>query len=108
MDVRNLFDGAPAPESGETVETLAAIRGVRIERIASSASPGSVRFVQEQDEWVALLRGTATLEIDGRPVELRAGDHLLLPAGVPHEVRGASAGALWLAVHVFPERGMRA
>lgn len=107
MDVRNLLDGPPAPETGERVETLAAIRGVRIERIVSSADPGAVKFVQEQDEWVALLIGSATLEVAGTPIDLRAGDHLLLPAGVPHEVLRTSPGAVWLAVHVFPERGAR-
>jgi cupin 2 domain-containing protein len=98
----NLFDDADSPDTGERFETLARVRQVTIERIVSSATPDVTRYVQEHDEWVALLRGEATLEIDGVARELRAGDHVLLPARTPHIVRRTSAGAVWLAVHVGP------
>ena len=34
---------------------------------------------------------------------LKAGDHVFLPARVPHTVQRVSEGALWLAVHLHPE-----
>ena len=101
---RNLFDDSDAPATGERFETLAEARGVQIERIVSSASPEPARYVQEQDEWVLLVRGEATLDVDGRTVELRAGDHVFLPARTPHTVLRTTAGALWVAVHIHPEK----
>jgi cupin 2 domain-containing protein len=54
---------------------------------------------------VLLLQGQATLELDGQPVELRAGDHVLIPAHLPHRVLATSASprCLWLAVHLPAE-----
>jgi cupin 2 domain-containing protein len=46
------------------------------------------------------LRGEATLDIAGERVELRAEDHVFLPARTPHTVLRASQGALWLAIHL--------
>ena len=97
--VRNLFADAEPPPQGETFETLCSRAGTRIERIVSSAAPDPVRYDQAEDEWVALLRGEAELEIEGEPVVLRPGDSLLLPAHTRHSVTRVSSGAVWLAVH---------
>ena len=70
-----------------------------IERIVSSATIAPREYVQAQDEWVVLLRGDANLAVAGESVELKSGDYLFLPAGVPHTVQRVSEGALWLAVH---------
>ena len=56
--------------------------------------------MQDHDEWVVVLAGAASLEIDGRQHALGAGDWVLLPAGVPHRVLATTAGTSWLAVHV--------
>ena len=98
----NLYDDSAAPASGERFESLLQCRNVVVERIISSAQALPSEFVQTQDEWVLLVRGTATLDVDGTAVQLGAGDHLFLPAGTPHTVRQVSEGALWLAVHVYP------
>jgi cupin 2 domain-containing protein len=79
------------------------LRRVTIEQILSSTQPGSALRDQAQDEWLVLLRGRATLEVAGEPMELVAGDCLVLPAHTPHRVLSTGAGALWLAVHVHPE-----
>jgi cupin 2 domain-containing protein len=59
--------------------------------------------VQPQDEWVVLVHGEAVLRVAGESVALASGDHLFLPARVPHSVERVSAGAIWLAVHVHPQ-----
>lgn len=102
--VRNLFTDLPTLAGGEFFEELAACRGVRIERILSSDQPEPVLYDQEQDEWVCLLQGEARLWIAGDEVELRAGDHCLIPAHTPHRVLRTSQEppCLWLAVHVHP------
>lgn len=98
----NLFDGATPAAHGERFDTLLQHRNLVVERIVSSADITPVEYLQAQDEWVVLLRGDAELEVRGDAVRLRAGDHLFLPAGTPHRVMRASAGALWLAVHLHP------
>lgn len=102
--VNNLFADLPSLTGGEFFEPLATCRGVRIERILSSDQPEPVLYDQEQDEWVCLLQGEARLWIAGDEVELRAGDHCLIPAHTPHRVLNTSREppCLWLAVHIHP------
>lgn len=95
----NLFAASPPP-TGETFETLARLGPVLIERITSSNTPDPSPYDQDHDEWVALLAGSATLELAGVPLELAPGDTLLIPRHTPHRVLATSDGALWLAVHV--------
>jgi len=102
MQPANLFAHLTPPATGERFDTLLAHRQLVIERIVSSADLTPHTYVQPQDEWVVLLQGDATLQVDGQPVALAAGDHLFLPAGTPHSVERASPGALWLAVHLHP------
>lgn len=96
----NLLDTPDAPNHGERFTTLAALGGVTIESIVSSATPDAYAYDQPHDEWVVLLAGSATIEVEGRAQLLRAGDWLLLPAHTRHRVLATSAGARWLAVHV--------
>lgn len=100
LQMGRLFEDAATPHEGERFDTLLNQRNLVIERIVSSATLEPTEYVQAQDEWVLLLRGEATLEVAGRPFELRAGDYLFLPAGTHHVVRRAADGALWLAVHL--------
>ena len=101
---QNLFADAEPPNTGETFTELVLFGGTKIERIVSSVLPGSEAYDQAHDEWVVLLRGQARLEVAGELLELRAGDHLRLPARTRHRVLETSRGALWLAVHVAGER----
>lgn len=95
----NLFITQP-PEGGELFETLARLGPVHIERITSSSTPDPTPYDQAHDEWVALLVGTATLELAGVPHALAPGDTVMIPRHTPHRVLATSAGAVWLAVHV--------
>lgn len=102
MQMGNLFTDAEAPLEGERFETLLSHKNLVVERIVSSAAMGPTEYVQPQDEWVALLQGEATLEVEGKAVELHSGDYLFLPAGTRHVVRRVTDGAVWLAVHLYP------
>ena len=95
-----LRDGAAAPASGESVERLLALPGVAIEQILSGTLDVPVDFLQEHDEWVVLLSGSASLVVAGEHVEVEAGDWLFLPAHVEHRVVSTAPGSSWLAVHV--------
>lgn len=96
----NLYEDALPPAKGERFDTLLSHQGLVIERIVSTSRIESQEYVQEQDEWVVLLTGEATLDVAGSKMKLKAGDYLFLPARTPHTVRQVSDGALWLAVHL--------
>jgi len=103
MRTGNLFADALPPHEGERFGTILRHRNLLVERIVSSDKIVSKTYIQDQDEWVLLVQGEAVLQVDGESLSLAAGDHVFLPAGVPHTVLRTSAGALWLAVHLYPE-----
>lgn len=93
----------------ETVETLLARPGLRIERIVSrgDASPPGFWYDQDWNEWVMVLAGAADLLIEGEPAPRRLGpgDWLALPAHRRHRVGWTSEEpqTVWLAVHYEPD-----
>jgi cupin 2 domain-containing protein len=100
----NLFSALPAKLPEELVETLAAGKHVRIERIASTghASAEDFWYDQEESEWVVVLKGEAKLlfEGDAQPIHLKPGDHVTIPANHRHRVEWTtpSEPTVWLAV----------
>lgn len=101
MQVKNVFADSQPPQIGELSSTILRHKNVHIERIISSASLVPRDYLQEQDEWVILLKGHVVMNIAGVRVELCSGDHVFLPSGLPHSVLSTSDGAVWLAVHVY-------
>ncbi|WP_370327505.1 cupin domain-containing protein [Euzebya sp.] len=95
-----LLPPTAAPAHGERFEELVHRRGVVVEQIVSSSSPDTSEQIQDHDEWVLLLDGAATLEVAGVPLDLAAGQWVVLPARTPHRVVSTAAGTRWLAVHV--------
>lgn len=74
---------------------------LRMERIISHghSTPEGRWYDQDQDEWVAILRGEARIEFeDGRKISLAEGDTLFLPKRQRHRVAYTSAPCVWLAV----------
>ena len=102
----NLFSRIPDELPEELVDVLAEGAHVRIERIVSDghASPEGFWYDQDQHEWVLLVSGSAVLSIgqesDIKRIELKAGDHLLIPAHRRHRVESTSAHekTVWLAI----------
>ncbi|MES2257456.1 MAG: cupin domain-containing protein [Pseudomonadota bacterium] len=103
MQTANLYVNASPPQDGERFETLLSHQNLVVERIVSSSKIASHEYVQEQDEWVVLLQGEATLDIAGESISLKSGDHVFLPSKTPHTVLSVSEGALWLAIHLHPQ-----
>jgi cupin 2 domain-containing protein len=92
-------------ESGEreVFEEVLRRPGLRIERIISRGhtTPATEPYVQDWDEWVLVLTGSARLMLDGSGERsLAAGEHLLIPAGVPHLVTYTAEATIWLAIHI--------
>ncbi|MFT7824798.1 MAG: cupin domain-containing protein [Sulfurimonas sp.] len=96
----DLFEYIP-PEAGENFTTLLEHKNIKIQRIVSSENPDGITYVQEEDEWVVLLEGEATLYLNGREKTLTRGESLFIPAKTPHKVLKTQRGTLWLAVHIF-------
>jgi cupin 2 domain-containing protein len=103
----NIFAPLPDASRAEIFTGLLSRPGLRIERIVSmgQATPVEAPYVQDADEWVVVLQGKARLWLEGDGErDLQSGDHLLIPAGVPHRVTWTPADepTVWLAVHFDP------
>jgi len=71
---------------------------------------GGSRFphhVHSQEQITYVLDGQLTFVVDDQFHRLRAGDLIVIPAGVPHSAKAGSAGAEVLSVVSPPRRGAR-
>lgn len=103
ITVHNLLQSSEKPADAEEAKTLFTADDVRIEQIVSHGHPSAEGFWYNQPdaEWVALIKGSATLLVEGQgSLELGAGDYLLIPAHVRHRVERVSDDAVWLALHL--------
>jgi cupin 2 domain-containing protein len=104
ITVQNLFAGIPRKMTEELVGEILRTEAFRIERIVSRGQVSSPGFwyAQETEEWVLLVKGSATLRFDdGREIALVPGDHLLIPRRIRHRVERTDpeGETIWLAVH---------
>ncbi len=99
---RNIFEPVAPGAAGEIFIPLLERAGFRLEQIVShgQASRPGFWYDQDGDEWVLLARGEAVLEFEHECIELKDGDHLLIPAHAKHRVKSCSQDAVWLALHV--------
>jgi cupin 2 domain-containing protein len=101
----NIFGGILNCADNEETAVLAALPGVRIERIVSTGqgSPPGFWYDQDWTEWVVLLAGSAGLLIEGEaaPRILAPGDYLEIRPHVRHRVEWTDPDqpTVWLAVH---------
>ena len=100
----NLFADLPSELPEEITEILAEANSIRIERIISQghASPKDFWYDQDENEWVAVLKGRAKLlfENEDDPLEMGPGDFVNIPAHKRHRVEWTNSGetTVWLAV----------
>lgn len=96
----NLFDLPEGTFETEKVEVLLKNPFLRMERIVSNGQTTDW-YDQEEDEWVALLQGSATLTYEsGEIQELSMGDTVLIPAHKKHKVSATSSAppCVWLCL----------
>ena len=96
----NLLDYI-TPQKGETFTTLLEHKNIKINRIVSSNELDDKLYEQDEDEWLVLLEGEATLLLNKEEKKLKKGDILFIPAKTPHRVLHTQSGTLWLTVHIF-------
>lgn len=104
LQCASLFERLPAARRAEAFTELLARPGFTLERIVSlgQSTPADKPMVQQRDEWVVLLQGSAGLRVEGmQETTLKPGDHLLIAAGKPHWVTWTSKDVptIWLALH---------
>lgn len=96
----NIYDYI-SPQSGETFTPLLEHKNIRINRIISSDDVEETEYLQEEDEWLILLEGEATLLLNTEKRDLKKGDTLFIPSKTPHRVLSTRSGTVWLTVHIF-------
>lgn len=103
MNLSNIFESIPDEMPAEVFEDIVSSPKIRIERILSRGhtSPESGWYDQDENEWVMVIDGQATIEFDdGTFVTLRKGDYLNIPAHSKHKVSWSDPNqiTIWLAV----------
>ena len=96
----NFYD-CITPKSGETFTTLLEHKNIKINRIVSSNSIEPVEYLQDEDEWLVVIEGEATLQVKNEKKILSKGDTLFIPAKTPHQVLDTKENTVWLTVHIF-------
>ena len=104
--LKNIFGNLPQRSlNKEIFETLVQNNNIRIERIISTgqATPEGKWYDQEQDEWVMLLQGHATLLFENKSeINLMPGDYIFIEAHKKHRVSWTRPDevCVWLALHL--------
>jgi len=96
----NIYDYL-TPKTSETFTSLLEHKNIKINRIVSSEDMEPKEYIQEEDEWLVLLEGEATLLLESEKKILKKGDTLFIPAKIPHKVLETKDGTVWLTVHIF-------
>ena len=81
MKPENIFAQIAEAGEEEQFDLLFKSPNCRIDRIVSSghSSPKGFWYDQENDEFILLIQGEATLEFEDRKVTLKKGDYLHIP-----------------------------
>jgi cupin 2 domain-containing protein len=101
--VDNLFANLPKLYESEQSLGLFENPSIKVQRIVSQSysSPPGFWYDQDEDEWVIVVRGEATLEFEGGElVPMKEGDYVTIPHHVRHRVQQTDPKTIWLAVRI--------
>ena len=102
MKPENIFAQIAEAGEEEQFDLLFKSPNCRIDRIVSSghSSPKGFWYDQENDEFILLIQGEATLEFEDRKVTLKKGDYLHIPKYCKHRLDSTSIDpvCVWLCV----------
>jgi len=96
----NIYDYI-TPQDNETFTTLLEHKNIKINHIVSAENIEQIEYIQEEDEWLIVIEGKATLSLKNKVQTLNKGDTLFIPAKTPHRVLETQKGTVWLTVHIF-------
>ena len=104
MKVLNWLQGIPKSLPEEKIEQVLAGREFRMEKITSTGhkTRDGFWYDQNENEWLIIIQGEATIQIEGEPSPRRlgVGDSIELPAHIKHRVEWTTPKepTVWLAV----------
>ena len=102
MRLKNIFYDIDEVGEEEQFDLLLKSPNCRIDRIVSAghSSPEGFWYDQENDEFVLLLQGEATLEFEDHQTILKTGDYLYIPKNCKHRLAYSSIDpvCIWLCV----------
>ena len=104
MKIKNIFNDIPSNLSKEILDEIILTDKIRIERIISKGqtSPENFWYVQEENEWVIVIKGKSKLKIidEDELIELNEGDNINIPSHKKHRVEWTDpeSETIWLAV----------
>ena len=96
----NIYDFELPNLDNEKFDTLLNHKNIEIKRIVSNTLKTSQTFVQNDDEWVIVLKGCAKIEMNNQIYKLKAGDYLFIPANTKHTLLKTKKVVVWLAIHI--------
>jgi cupin 2 domain-containing protein len=96
----NIFDFKVPKLDSEDFTTLLKNKNIEIKTIVSNTLKTPQIFIQNEDEWVVVLKGCAKLEINGIVHKLKAGDSLFIPAQTQHILQKTKKVVVWLAIYI--------
>ncbi|MED7788910.1 cupin domain-containing protein [Francisella sp. 19X1-34] len=75
---------------------------VQIEKIISYGQVTDIDkpYIQDHDEWVLVLKGSAKLVLESKEYNLGEGEYLLIPKNTKHWVTYTANPTIWLAIHL--------
>ena len=103
--MKNLFSDIPENLRDELFQTILQTPCCRVERIVSNGhcSADGFWYDQSENEWVILLKGSATIRFENQPqlIKINPGDYLHIEKHVRHRVEWTNPEqeTIWLAVH---------
>ena len=84
----------------ENFTTLLSHKNIEIKRIVSNTLKTSQTFIQDEDEWVVVLKGCAKIEMNNKIYKLKSGDYIFIPANTKHILLKTKKVVVWLAIHI--------
>lgn len=96
--INNIFSLKKPQNGEESFSTLFQNQHIRIEGIRSERKVLGEVYNQQEDEWVLLMQGRASLKLEEKFYELKSGDHLFIPRHTPHQVISTDEDTIWLGV----------
>ncbi len=100
--IENIFNNIKIDKKNEQFFDLIKNDNVRIEKIVSNGqvSPKDFWYIQDENEFLLLLKGEAILEFEDKEITLKEGDFFNIEKKEKHRVKYTSETntTIWLAV----------
>jgi cupin 2 domain-containing protein len=96
----NILNNINVPPQNEEFKTLLEHKNIKIIRIVSSDNVEPIEYIQDEDEWILLLEGKATILVESKETKLSKGDTLFIPTETKHKITYTQNATVWLAIHI--------